>query len=96
MKRKLIIITLAVVILGACEEDYHDKEKRLFELVSDSSMGSTDYWLELKGDWTGEWYKVALVFGFGSGDGTACQEIADDQNSRLDGWAPKYRCVAAN
>jgi hypothetical protein len=92
-----ILIALLTVILSSCGEDYGDKEERLVNLVAKNPLGDSDYWLELRGDWTGEWYKVGLIFGFGgSGDYTVCQEIADDQNSQAGGSTPKYRCVAAN
>ena len=96
-KMQAILIALLSLILSSCGEDYEKKEEQLVNLVAKNRMGDSDYWLELRGDWTGEWYKVGLISGFGGGgDHTVCQEIADEQNSRAGGGTPKYRCVAAN
>ena len=92
-----IIIALMNLILASCGEDYDDKQERLVGLIAENRMGDPDYWLELRGDWTGEWHKVGLIFGFGGGgDSTVCQEIAADQNARSGSPTLKYRCVAAN
>ena len=69
-KMQAILIALLSLILSSCGEDYEKKEEQLVNLVAKNRMGDSDYWLELRGDWTGEWYKVGLIFGFGGGGGT--------------------------
>lgn len=97
--RKLIFVTQMSfgLVLLACEETYRDHEDCLVDLISNQRMGdTTDYWLERKGSWSGEWDKVVLIFGFGSGDYQVCQEIAEDQNRRERRIRPNYRCGPAN
>lgn len=94
---RAIICLLMLVSLAACGEDYQGWEKRLVSLVSEKPGGPA-YWLEQRGDYFPDWYKVSLVYGFG-GQGInrqVCQEIADNQNTRARVSPPKYRCVEAS
>ena len=97
----VILTTILILALSSCSEEYADKEKRLIDLVADTRLGegASDYWLEMRGTYfTGEWYKVALIFGMGNDDGDreVCQEIANFENKIDNGSSIKWRCVAAN
>ena len=77
--RKAILIAV-VMCLSGCGEDVVVDEKR------------PDYWLEQRSSFSGEWDRVARVFGFYE-DREGCESIVKALAQEL----PKaqYRCVRA-
>jgi hypothetical protein len=92
---KMALISAAVAVgLSGCGDSYDTKVSTLSTLLQWMQIGkSRDQWLEKKNFISGEWEKVALMFGYWD-DNSACTEIVGALGESYPQW--QYRCVPAN
>ena len=86
---------LLLATLAACDssKDATDQSMQLVQFVESNKTGTdTDHWIEVR-NYTGEWEKTVLVFGY-IGDFDECQKAM--AGLKKVNYAREYRCVPAN
>ena len=92
--KRIILAALVGVLLGACDETYSEQAADFVEHVEKHRLGDgPDYWLEERGNISGDWHKVAFFFGF-TADGAVCQQYVESDKKA--GTIDEFRCVPAN